>query len=325
MRTIATLICFLCSFLGTAGAASAQAWPTKSITIIVPYAAGGDVDAAARWIAPELAKRLGQPVIIDNVAGAGGTIGTERAARTAPDGYTVLLSVESTMIAAKLVSPQMVKYDGLRDFQPVTLLATSPLVLVGRPSLAPSTLDELLQVMRAQPDKLNYATSGVGTSLHITGEMIKQQGRVLMAHVPYKSASQIITELMGGMVDLAVLPIGMVTEQVKAGKIRAYGLTEQARSAVLPDVPSMAENPSLKGVDMTVWNGLFVPAGTDKAIVARIHREVTDVLKQPAVAERFANSGRKTVALGPDEFARFLAKEHNKLATIVRAGNIKAE
>lgn len=306
-------------------AAAQGSYPSKPVTLIVPYAAGGNVDAVARWVAPELAKRLGQQVVIENVAGAGGIIGTDRAARAPADGHTLLLSVESTIVIAKMVSPSTVKYDGLKDFAPVTLLSNAPLVLVGRPSLPANTLDELLQLLQREPGKLNYATSGIGTSLHVAGEMFNQIGGVQMTHVPYKVGAQIVTDLMGNQVDLAMLPIPLTSQQVKAGRVKAFGVTEGTRSAALPEVPSMAEHPKLKGVDVTVWFGIFAPAKTDPAIVVRLHRETAEVLKDEGLRQKFASIGMRTLGLGPEAFGSFLEGEQRKFGEIVRLRNIRAE
>lgn len=300
-------------------------YPTRPVTLIVPYAAGGNVDAVARWVAPELGKRLGQTVVIENVAGAGGVIGTERAARASADGYTLLLSVESAMVIAKLVSPAVVKYDGLKDFAPVTLLSSSPLVLVGRPGLNANSLDDLLKLMRKEPGKLNYATSGIGTSLHVAGEMFNQLGKVHMVHVPYKIGSQIVTDLMGNQIDLAMLPIPLTSEQVKSGRIKAFGVTEATRSPGLPDVPSLSEHPQLKGLEVTVWFGLFAPSKTDPAVIARLHKEASDLLKDEALRQKLATVGMRPLGLPPDTFAKFLEGEQRKFSDIVRIGNIRAE
>ncbi|MFN0305158.1 MAG: Bug family tripartite tricarboxylate transporter substrate binding protein [Burkholderiales bacterium] len=317
--TVATLV------LLAAHPVHAQSWPAKPISMIVPYAAGGNVDAVARWIAPELGKRLGQTIVIDNVAGAGGVIGTEKAARAAADGYTLLLSVESTIVIAKLVSPSIVKYDGLTDFKPVILLASAPLVLVGKPTLAANSLDELLKLMRAQPGKLNYATSGVGTSLHVAGEMVNQQARVSMIHVPYKVGAQIVTDVMGGQIDLAMLPIPLTSEQIRSGKVKAFAVTEPQRSQALPNVPSMAEHADTKGVDVTVWFGIFAPAKVDQAVVARVQNELAEILKDAELGQKFANFGMRTLGMGSAAFAKFLEAEHTKFSAIVKAGNIRAE
>ena len=316
---LASAVCF------SAWAQTATTYPARAITLIVPYAAGGSVDAVARWVAPELSKRLGQTVVIDNVAGAGGVIGTERAARAAPDGHTLLLSVESAMVIAKLVSPSVVKYDGLKDFAPVSLLSSSPLVLVGRPGLPANNVDELLKLMRKEPGKLNYATSGIGTSLHVAGEMFNQLGKVQMVHVPYKIGSQIVTDLMGNQMDLAMLPLTLTSEQVKAGRIKAYGITEATRSPGLPEVPSMAEHPQLKGLEVTVWFGLFAPTKTDPAIVARLHKESLEILKDDALRQKLAAIGMRPLGLSPEAFAKFLEGEQRKFSEIVRVGHIRAE
>ena len=309
----------------SAWAQTATTYPARPITLIVPYAAGGSVDAVARWVAPELSKRLGYTVVIDNVAGAGGVIGTERAARAAADGHTLLLSVESAMVIAKLVSPSVVKYDGLKDFAPVSLLSSSPLVLVGRPGLPANNLDELLKLMRKEPGKLNYATSGIGTSLHVAGEMFNQLGKVQMVHVPYKIGSQIVTDLMGNQMDLAMLPLTLTSEQIKAGRIKGYGITEATRSPGLPDVPTMAEHPQLKGLEVTVWFGLFAPTKTDPAIVARLHKESLEILKDDALRQKLAAIGMRPLGLSPEAFAKFLEGEQRKFSEIVRVGQIRAE
>lgn len=309
----------------SAWAQTATTYPARTITLIVPYAAGGSVDAVARWVAPELSKRLGHTVVIDNVAGAGGVIGTERAARAAADGHTLLLSVESAMVIAKLVSPSVVKYDGLKDFAPVSLLSSSPLVLVGRPGLPANNLDELLKLMRKEPGKLNYATSGIGTSLHVAGEMFNQLGKVQMVHVPYKIGSQIVTDLMGNQMDLAMLPLTLTSEQIKAGRIKGYGITEATRSPGLPDVPTMAEHPQLKGLEVTVWFGLFAPTKTDPAIVARLHKESLEILKDDALRQKLAAIGMRPLGLSPEAFAKFLEGEQRKFSEIVRVGQIRAE
>ncbi len=325
LATFSAFAMFTAAWAQSSGATGGAAYPSRPITLMVPYAAGGNVDAVARWVAPELSKRLGQSVVIDNVAGAGGAIGTERAARASADGHTLLLSVESAMVIAKLVSPSVVKYDGLKDFAPVTLLSSSPLVLVGRPGLPANNLDELLKLMRKEPGKLNYATSGIGTSLHVAGEMFNQLGKVQMVHVPYKIGSQIVTDLMGNQIDLAMLPIPLTSEQVKAGRIKAFGVTEVARSPGLPDVPSMAEHPQLKGLEVTVWFGLFAPAKTDPAVVARLAKESAEMLKDEALRQKLAAIGMRPLGLPPEAFAKFLDAEQRKFGDIVRVGNIRAE
>jgi tripartite-type tricarboxylate transporter receptor subunit TctC len=305
--------------------AFAQSYPSRPITLIVPYAPGGSVDAVARVIAPRLGERLGQNIIIENVAGAGGVTGTQRAARAEPDGYTLLFSVESTMAIAKLVQPGVVQYDSQKDFQPITMVGSSPLVLVGKNSLPAKDLAELVTLLRANPAKFSYATSGVGTSLHVAGEMINIEGKVQMVHVPYRVGAQIVTDLMGNHVDLAVLPLVMALPAHRQGNVRIFAITEPLRSPLAPDLPSIAEQAELKNVNVTVWFGLFAPAKVPPAIAERIQQEVATVIREPDTRSKLEATNLLVVGSTPSQFAAFLAKEIEKYSAIVKAANIKAE
>jgi tripartite-type tricarboxylate transporter receptor subunit TctC len=301
------------------------AWPARPITLIVPYGAGGNVDVMARWIAPELATRLGQPVVIENVSGAGGVIGTEKAVRARPDGYTLLLSVESTVVIAKMVTPSTVRYDGLADLVPVTLLGAQPLALVGKPSLQPKTSEALYADLKAAPGKYSYASSGVGTSLHLGGELLKQRGGVDMVHVPYRTGVQIVSDLSGNQLDLAVLPLSMVIQQARAGKLRVYGVMAESASAAMPEAPPLASVPAWRGADVSVWQGIFAPKGTPPQIVSQLHAALAQVLANPGVRRNFEEGGVTPLGAGPKEFAAFLQGEDAKFGAIVAKGNIKAE
>lgn len=303
----------------------AQTYPSKPITMIVPYAAGGSVDAVARLVSDRMAAKLGTNVIIENVAGAGGVVGTARAARAEPDGYTLLFSVESTIVIAKLVSPTIVQYDALKDFAPISMVGSSPLILLGRKDFPANTITELMKLLKDNPGKYNYATSGVGTSLHVAGEMINAEGKVKMVHVPYKTGAQIPTDLMGNQIDLAVLPLVMAMQNVRAGNIKAFGITEPTRFELTPEVPSLAEYPELKNVAVTVWYGLFAPAKTDPAIVEKLHQVLASVVKEPGIVEKIKASNLVPVGNSPKEFAEFLKAEHEKFSALVKAANIKAE
>ena len=305
--------------------AAAQGYPTKAVTLIVPYAPGGSVDPVARLFTPKLGERLGQPIVIDNAVGAGGVIGTTKAANATADGYTLLFSVESTMVIAKLVTPTTVKYDGLKDFTPISLVGTSPLVLVGKPDLAARNSGELLQMLRKQPGKLNYATSGIGTSLHLAGELINQVAKVSMVHVPYKVGAQIVTDLAGNQIELAVLPLVSTQQAVRAGRIKAFGVMDARRWPTAQDIPSLAEQSEFKGAEVLVWFGMFAPAKTDGAIVSRLAREMNTVLKEADIAKRMSDLSLQPANLSPAEFAAFLQKEHDKFAAVVKTANIKAE
>ena len=309
-----------------ATAAWSQNYPSRPITLIVPYGAGGSVDAVGRIIAPKLTERLGQSVVvIENVVGAGGILGTQRAARAAPDGYTLLLSVESTMAIAKLVQPATVQYDSQKDFLPISLVGTSPLVLAGKRTLPAETTDELIKLLRANPGRFSYASSGTGTSLHVAGEMINIEGKVAMVHVPYRVGAQMVTDLVGNQIDLAMLPLVMALPNHRSGNIKVFGTTEPARSPVAPDLPSLAEHPDLRNVNVTVWFGLFAPAKTDAAIIERLHQAVVAALQDADVRAKLAETGLRLVGNGPSEFAAFLAQEIEKYSAIVKAANIKAE
>lgn len=306
--------------------AAGPAWPAQPITLLVPYAAGGNVDVIARWVAPDLGKRLGQTVIIENLPGAGGVIGTDKVARAKPDGYTLLMSVESAVVIARMVTPSTVRYDGLRDLQPVTLLGAQPLVLAGRPGLPAKSAHDLYADMQAHPGKYSYATSGVGTSLHLGGEMLKQKGGVDMVHVPYRNGQQIVTDLSGNQLDLAVLPLSMVMQQARAGQVRLYGVMDDKPSPAMPEAPVLGSSePAWKGADVMVWQGVFVPKGTPPDIVARLDTALREVLAEPAVRKNFADSGVTPMGLGPQDFARFLRAEQEKFGAIVTQGKIKAE
>jgi len=306
-------------------AAFCQAYPSRPITLIVPYAAGGSVDAVARIVAPKLTERLGQSVVIENVAGAGGIVGTQRAARATPDGYTLLFSVESTMAIAKLVQPSTVQYDSQKDFQPISLIGSSPLVLAGKKALPAETTDELIRLLRANPGKFSYATSGTGTSLHVAGEMINMEGKVAIVHVPYRVGAQMVTDLIGNQIDLAMLPLVMALPNYRSGNIKVFGTTEPERSPVAPDLPSLTEHPALRNVNVTVWFGLFAPAKTDPVIVERLHQAVAAALEDGDVRAKLAETGLRIVGNSPAEFTAFLAREIEKFAAIVKAANIKAE
>jgi tripartite-type tricarboxylate transporter receptor subunit TctC len=322
--TFATALPIFAQF-ATALPIFAQSYPSRPITLIVPYAAGGSVDVVARVVASKLAEKLGQNVVIENVAGAGGVTGTQRAARAEPDGYTLLFSVESTMAIAKLVQPHVVQYDSQKDFVPISLIGTSPLVLAGRKDLPANTIAELMVLLRANPGKYSYASSGVGTSLQVAGEMINIEGNVAMVHVPYRVGSQIVTDLMGNQIDLAVLPLVMALPSYRNGNIKIFGITEPERSSLAPDLPSLAEQPELKNVSMTVWYGLFAPARVDAAVIDHIYQALAAALKEPDMGAKLAEVNLRAVGSTPAEFAKFLSEEIDKFSAVVKAANIKAE
>ena len=313
--------------LATPLAALAQpmTWPAEPITAVVPFSPGGSVDVAARLLMPKLAERLKQTIVIENTVGASGTIATQRVIRAKADGYTMLFGVNSPVSVAPLVSPNVYKYDALKELTPVVPVAASPFVLVGRPDLPARTTADLVKLIRSQPGKINFGTDGVGTGLHVTAEMIKQQAALDMVHVPYKSGPQVLTEVAGGQIDLAVLPVALVQAFIRDGKVRGYGVTSRQRWATLPDVPSLSETAEFKTLDVESWQGLLVPAKTDPAIVERIAREMTAVLADPDMVRRLADAGFKPMKMTPAQFATYLADERRDLARIIAAAGIKIE
>ncbi len=306
-------------------AARAQgAWPVRPITMIVPYGSGGNVDGVARVVAGSLSARLGQNVVVENVTGAGGVIGTDRFLRAAPDGYTIMLGVESNVMVAPLVSPTTARY-ALTDFAPVALLATQPLALATRPDLPAADLDAFLAWGRGRREPITYATSGIGTSLHVLGEMMRQGTGLPLEHVPYRLGPQILSDLAALRIDLAILPTPSLIPFWRDGRIRILGVSSREPDPAVPGVPSMPANPAFASAEMVVWQGLFAHARTDPAIVARLARECTAVGQEPPVLARYAALGAAGADLTGEGFQRFLTTESERFAAVVRAGNIRAE
>ena len=319
LRVSATLVLALLSSM-----AQADTYPSKPITVIVGYSPGGSNDLIARTVSEELSKRLGQPVLVENAAGAAGTIGAAKTVRAPADGYTLLLGSGSEISIAKFTTPS-IKYDGQKDLAPITMVGTQPMVLVGANNLPPKNTAELLTYARANPDKLSFASSGVGTPLHLTGELIKQKAKISMEHVPYKGAGPMLTDLLGGQIPLAVTVLSSSLQHIKAGKVKVYGVTETRRAAVLPDVPALAETKGLEGLDMSIWWGFFAPVKTPDEIVQRLNKELTEALKSPAVVQKLTESGVVLSARGPKDFAKFIDGETNKYRQIVQTANIRTE
>lgn len=316
----ATLAC-------VAGTTLAQAsdYPSRPVTVVVPFAPGGSVDSAARLALQALSERLKQPFVVENVAGASGTIGSQRVARATPDGYTLLFAVASPINVAPVVKPSIVRYDALKDFTPVATVASSPFVLIGSPRLAAPATADVIAMARQSPGKLNYGTDGVGTSMHLTAEIIKLSAGIDVVHVPYKNGPQVLTEVSSGLIELAVMPVTLAQPFIKDGKVKAYGVTSRQRWPSLPDVPALAETPALKTVDVDSWYGLLAPAGTDAAIVSRLAGAVREALKDPGLVEKMGTAGLKPMVIERAEFATLLKRERETLAAAVKAAGIQPE
>ncbi|NML42433.1 tripartite tricarboxylate transporter substrate binding protein [Ramlibacter sp. G-1-2-2] len=306
-------------------AAHAQTYPAKPISVIVPFAAGGGVDATARVVLERVSQVLKQPIVIDNVAGASGTIGAAKAAAAKPDGYTLLFAVASPLNVAPLVAPAAVRYDTFKDFTPIATVAVGPFVLIGRTSLPAKDTAELVQLVHQQPGKLNFGTDGVGTSLHVTAEMIKQRADLNIVHVPYKAGPQVLTDVAGGQLDLAVLPLTLAQPFIKDGKVRAFGVTTAARWPGLPNVPALAETPALKGLDIESWLGLLGPAKLPSDVTATLVQAVDSAMKDPEIARKLADIANKPSVISGPKFADYLQHERRLVQDAVTRANIKVE
>jgi tripartite-type tricarboxylate transporter receptor subunit TctC len=314
--------CLLLGLLAACSGAMAQAsYPAKPVTLVVPFPAGGALDIVARALADEMRKHLGQPVVVENRAGAGGTVGTGAVARAAPDGYTMLLgSVATHAIAPGLY--RSLSYDALKDFAPITQVTASPLLVASSATLKAATLPELLAAARAQPGKLNYGSTGNGTAVHLAGELLKSAANLDVVHVPYKGGGEALTALMTGEAAYMVVNVELVLPQVRGGKARALAVTGTRRLAALPDVPTLRET-GITGADVTTWFGLFAPAGTPKAAVDRLHRDAVTSLQ--ALSERFAAQGDEAVGSTPEQFSAFVRAEHAKWGKVIKDAGVKIE
>jgi tripartite-type tricarboxylate transporter receptor subunit TctC len=305
-----------------AGAQDAATYPDKPVTIIVPFAAGGNTDTFARLVAQELDTALGQRFIVDNKAGAGGNLGVGQLARSEPDGYTLGMGTVST----HAINPNLYKnlpYDPDTAFAPISLFVTLPNVLTVNPKIEAKTVPELIELVRAKPDTYTFASSGVGTSIHLAGEMLMARTGIKMNHVPYKSSGQVMTDVVAGHVDMAFDNIPTVAQQASAGNVRALAVTSLERAPLMPDVPPMADY--LPGFEATSWHGLFAPAGTPPEIVDKISVEVQRILKEPAMQERLQGMGAKPIGNTPEEFAQFIAAERAKWAQVIKDANVSIE
>lgn len=307
-----------------AGSAAWAAYPDKAITLVVPFAPGGSSDNVARTIAPLLGEKLGQSIVIENVGGAGGVLGTQRAVRAAPDGYTVLVGSGSEVLINKVINPNL-SYDGLRDLAPITFLATGPMVLVGRPGLAAANVPELLQLARSKPGALSYASAGNGTPMHVAGELLKMRSSLFMTHIPYRGASPALADLMGGQVDLAVSTLSAAQPHIRSGKIKAYALTSAKPSELAPDIPALGMQPGLEGFDLGVWFGLFVPAKTPPDVLQKLQAAAQQVMADPAVRKKLSEQGLSASGGSADALRQFMAGEVEKYRSVVKAARITAE
>lgn len=318
-----SLAAVLAGGLAVATPAAAQNYPTRPITIIVPFPAGGTTDILARIVGQGLSKELGQPVVIDNRAGAGGNIGAALAARAPADGYTLFMGTVGTHAINAALYKNM-PYDHIKDFQPLSRVAMVPNLLVAHPSQPFKTVKELIAYAKANPGKLNFASSGNGTSIHLSGELFKSMTGIDMVHVPFRGSAPAVAALLGGQTAIMFDNMPSVIQHVRAGRLRPIAVTTAKRSPELPDVPTIAEA-GVPGYGATSWFGMFTTAGTPAPVVSKVHGALMKVLADPEVKKQIAGQGAEPVAEKPEQFAQFIAAETAKWAKVVKASGASVD
>ncbi len=313
----------LLSALASGVPAFAQTFPERPVTLVVPFAAGGSTDLVARVIAERMSADLGQQVIVQNMAGAGGNLGADNVARADPDGYTVLMGT----VATHALNPLILKtkpYDPEKDFAPISLLVVVPNVLIVNPELPVNTVEELVALLKASPDKFSYASSGNGTPLHLSGELFKKMAGVSMQHIPYKGAGPALNDVIGNQVPIMFDNLPSSSGHIKAGTLRALGVTTAERAPSFPDVPTIAES-GVAGYETYTWNALFAPANTPPEVVARLNEAARKALADPAVVERMKEFSATIVGSSPEELAAHVTAELAKWTPVVRDANVQMD
>lgn len=305
-----------------AAPASAQTYPTKPVRVIVPYAPGGNTDFTARSIAERLAPIFKQQVIVDNRPGGATNIGTEAVARSAPDGYALLMGGASNAINMSMYAK--LPYDTMRDFEPIILCVQGANVLAIHPTIPAKNLKELIALAKAQPGKLNFGSSGLGSSNQMAGELLKVMAGINIVHVPYKGNAPAITDLLGGHVEMVLSGVPALVPHINSGRVRAIAIGSLKRFPALPQVPTFDES-GLKGYEATTWFGLLAPAKTPKDIITRWNTEVDKILKSPDLKERFVNDGLEPMGGSAESFSKFIRAEIDKYAKVVKAAGIKKQ
>jgi len=309
--------------LGFAGPAAAQDYPSRAITLIVPYPAGGGVDAMARIVGEKLSAALGQQVVVDNRGGGGGNIGTRAVAKSPPDGYTLLASSSGPI--SIMPNVQKTPYDPLKDFAAVSLIAAAPFALVTHPSFPASDAREFIAHVRANPDKYAFSSSGTGATAHMITELFNSMADITARHVPYKGTAPALTDIMNGQIAYTIETVAATVAHVKSGRLKALGVSFARRSAAMPEVPPLAEAANLPGFDVGAWIGYSAPAGTPREVLARLSGEIQKAMQAQDLRERYLALGLDPVANTPDEMMAFLRTEQARYGEIVRKANIKVE
>ena len=314
--------CLSAALLIAAGAVYAQSFPSRPVRIISPYAAGSTVDIMCRIISPKLTASLGQQVIIENRAGAGGAIGMEATARSPKDGYTIMLAASGFTVIPSL-NPRLT-WDPVKDFSAIAQVATSPLVMVVHPNVAAKNLAELIALAKAQPGKLRYGHAGIGSSQHMAGELFSLEAGIDIVNVPYKGGKESLSDLLGDRIEMSVQGVPAVLPQIRSGAVRAIFLTGPKRSATLPDLPTIGEA-GLPKATANVWFGLLAPAGTPRPIIERLNADIIALMKSVDVIEGFVNGGSEVATGTPEEFARMIREDVVTWAKVIKQRGIKVE
>jgi tripartite-type tricarboxylate transporter receptor subunit TctC len=303
--------------------AQAEDFPTRPITLVIPFAPGGSTTIVGRGVAEKMSALLGEKIIVDNRPGAGGTVGTRAVARSEPDGYTLLLGYTGTLA----IGPSLYRkagYDPRRDFAPIGMIGNAPNSLVVNPSFPAKTLAELIAYAKANPGKVNFGSAGAGTASHITGEYFARSAGITLVHIPYKGTGPVLTDLLGGHIPMAFAPIPASHTNVAAGKLRALAVTSTARSGLLPDVPTVAES-GIPGFDASLYYGLAAPAGTPRPIIDKLNKALRDALASDEVKRQLGNDGTAITPGSPEDYAALIDEDEKKWAQLVKASGVEPE
>ena len=322
MKNTFTRIVFLAMLLLASLAAQAQNYPARPVKMVVPFSAGGPADNYARFLAQRLQDILGQNFVVDNRPGAGSVIGTDLVAKAAPDGYTLLVMSNTQTVNESLIPNK--PYALMRDFVGVAPINYSDLVLVANPGAGLNSIADLIKRAKADPDKLNYASSGPGTPYHMAGELFKSMAKVSIAHVPYKGSAGARTDVLSGQVEMMFDAVTTMTEQVKAGKVRALATTGKQRSDVMPDVPTVSEA-GVPGYEATIWLGVMAPKNTPKAIVDKLNEAISQIVAQAEVKQTWSKQGAVPMLMNPVQFDKYLNEDIAKWAYVIKSANIKMD
>lgn len=309
--------------LAFAGAAFSQGYPNRPVKVVVPWPPGQATDLAARIVADRLSQQLGQPFVMENKPGAGGQIGTEQVVKSAPDGYT-LLAASSGPISI-MPNLQKIPYEPLRDLAPVSLIAAAPFALVTAPSFPAANAKEFIALVRANPDKYTFSSSGTGATAHLFSELFLSMAQLKARHIPYKGSAPALTDVINGQISYTIETVAATVGHIKSGRLKTFGVTTARRTAALPDAPPLAEAGEIPGYDVAAWIGYAAPAGTPREILTRLASEIQKAVQTSELRERYVPLGLEPVSMQPDEMAAYLKREHERYGSIIRNANIKIE